>query len=367
MLKLSDFTYHLPSGLIATKPAVPRDHSRLLVADRRTGQLTDAHFYDLPDFLQAGDLLVRNDSCVIKARLFGYKEETHGSVEILLNRPTSILNDSVIYECITKPGLRINQTIGFATTELKSTCIGFGEDGYTRLLQFNCSNTGLLAILEKIGTVPLPPYMHHTALESNQFAEDYQTKYAVEPGSVAAPTAGLHFTPELDAQLEKKGVEIAAVTLHVGLGTFLPVKTETITEHTMHAEHYALSQNTANQILKAKAEGRRVIAVGTTTVRVLESAAYYSKTGELNFHATESGNTDIFIYPPYQFKVVDGLITNYHLPESTLLMLVSAFVSIPQTAHQFISFSETTIGAAYRHAIAQKYRFFSFGDALFIT
>lgn len=366
MLKLSDFTYHLPPELIATQPAVPRDHSQLLIVDRHTGQLTDAHFYDLPDFLQAGDLLVRNDSRVIKARLFGYKEETHGSVEILLNKPTSTLNDQVIYECIAKPGLRTNQTVGFATTELKSTCVGFGDDGYTRLLQFNCSNTELLAILEKIGTVPLPPYMHHTPLESNQFADDYQTKYAVEPGSVAAPTAGLHFTPELDAKLEQKGIEIAAVTLHVGLGTFLPVKTETITEHTMHAEHYTLSQNTANQILQAKTEGRRVIAVGTTTTRVLESAAYYSEAGELAFHTTESGTTDIFIYPPHQFKVIDALITNYHLPESTLLMLVSAFAASPQTAQQFTSFSETVIGAAYQHAIVQKYRFFSFGDALFI-
>lgn len=366
MLQLSDFHYELPSSRIANAPISPRDASKLLIVKRSEQSFTDAHFSDLLQVLRPGDVLVRNDSKVIKARLFGYKEQTGGSVEILLNKPISILNDQVIYECIVKPGLRIGQCIRFGATELKSTCVGFGSDGYTRHLSFNCTHIQLLEFLEEIGTVPLPPYMHRTASESNSFADDYQTNYALVPGSVAAPTAGLHFTPELDAELIKKGVEIISLTLHVGLGTFLPVKTAVVTEHTMHAENYSFSERNAARILKAKQEGRRVIAVGTTTTRVLESAAYISDDNTLSFHTTQSGSTDIFIYPPYKFKVIDGLITNFHLPESTLLMLISAFASTPQTTQSFTRFTDSLLGKAYQHAIDNQYRFFSFGDALLL-
>ncbi len=363
MHRLSDFQYTLPSPLIAREPVSQRDHSRLLVVNRAAQAITDHYFYNLPDFLQPGDVLVRNNSRVIKARLFGYKKLTGGQVELILNTPIFTSNDQVIYECLSRPGIKVGQEVVFGDGALVGICCGTGADGYTRHIQFAHGLSSFLVILDTIGTVPLPPYMHHAPQDAGTFAEQYQTNYAKSPGSVAAPTAGLHFTPQLDQLLLDRGITIAEVTLHVGLGTFLPVKTDTITDHVMHEERYILSPETAALITHAKKEGRRIIAVGTTTCRVLESAAHLRTDGSVHLTPTEHASTKIFIYPPYRFKVLDGLITNFHLPESTLLMLVSAFVSQPQTPQQFTTFAESLMGKAYAHAIAEKYRFFSFGDA----
>ncbi len=365
MHTLSHFQYDLPEKLIARTPLEKRDHCRLLVLSRTTGELSHKKFYDLVELLQQGDVLVRNDSKVIKARLFGFKTGSGGRVEIVLNSPISASQNEVIYDCIVKPGVRIGQQLTFGENELMCTCVGFGDDGYTRHLKFACSELQLLEHLEKLGSVPLPPYMHHDATTANTFAEQYQTQYATEPGSVAAPTAGLHFTSELDARLRAKGVVICTVTLHVGLGTFLPVKIDDITKHTMHSERYTLTPEAARTISEAKNAGRRIIAVGTTTCRVLESAAVLLPDGTIQLEAAQT-TTQIFIYPPYAFKVVDALITNFHLPESTLLMLITAFVTAPQTIHTAETFLETSVGAAYREAIKHEYRFFSFGDALCI-
>lgn len=363
MHRLSDFQYTLPPHLIAREPAAHRDHSRLLVINRATSSLTDHHFFELPHLLQPGDVLVRNNSRVIKARLFGYKKQTGGRVELILNTPIFTSNDQVIYECLSRPGIKEGQEVVFGDGALVGTCCGTGTDGYTRHVRFPHGLSAFLAILDTVGSVPLPPYMHHSPEEASTFTEHYQTKYAKHPGSVAAPTAGLHFTPQLDQALLDRGVTLAEVTLHVGLGTFLPVKTDTILDHVMHEERYTLTPQTAQLIMQAKKEGRRIIAVGTTTCRVLESAATQNPDGSLHLQSTEHGSTKIFIFPPYRFKVLDGLITNFHLPESTLLMLVSAFVSQPQTAELFTTFAESLVGKAYARAIAQEYRFFSFGDA----
>lgn len=325
-LKLSDFDYQLPSELIAQQPVRPRDHSRLLVVNRHTAQLSHAHFYDLPQFLQAGDVVVVNDSKVIPARLHGTKP-TGGAVEIFLLQEKT----ATIWECLVrgKPGL--NSTITL-------------PDGFTGKLFEKVSETTWLVEFNKpnitsVGEVPLPPYI---TAQSN--LEDYQTVYAKDQGSVAAPTAGLHFTPELMQRIAVLGVKIVPVTLHVGLGTFAPVKTENIDEHVMHAEFATLPPATAAAIAEAKQSGHRVIAVGTTSCRTLEA-----------FHGqANSGWVNIFIRPGYSFNTIDALITNFHLPKSTLLMLISALAS------------KELVDKAYAIAIQERYRFFSFGDAMLI-
>ena len=357
---MSDFDYSLPEGAIAQTPAQPRDSSKLLVLDRQTGAIKHAHFSDLPQFLRAGDVLVRNNSKVIKARLFGEKT-SGGKVEVLLNTEVRHDEQSVTWECLTKPGLKAGQQQMFGNS-LKAECVGAGKAGYTRLLCFDCPSHVFFEIVEKIGQVPLPPYIT-SKTDQTTLAEQYQTTYAQTQGSVAAPTAGLHFTAELDQQLRAIGVQIAEVTLHVGLGTFLPVKNENITKHSMHEEWFSLSQKTTELLNQAKVEGRRIIAVGTTTTRVLESVLAKIESGK--FRAT-TGSTDIFIYPLYQFKAIDGLITNFHLPKSTLLMLVSAFVCQPNTKQVFVSFEKTNTGQAYLKALENNYRFFSFGDGMLI-
>lgn len=364
MLTKNDFTYHLPTELIAQSPIEPRDASRLLVLDRTTEEITHENFRVLPSFLRSGDLLVRNNSRVIKARIFGYKHPTGGRVEIVLNKLQETKIDQCIWECIVRPGITVGQELTFGNGKLNARCEGLGPDGYTRLIAFRVSLTELYTLIEEIGETPLPPYIEKNA-NSNVTEEQYQTTYARDPGSVAAPTAGLHFTPQLDAQLRAAGIEIAEVTLHVGLGTFLPVKSESISDHTMHAEHFTLTAQTAERITKAKQNRQRIIAVGTTTCRVLESCASSDENGVVTL-TPQSADTSIFIYPPRRFQCVDGLITNFHLPESTLLMLISAFVSTPNTPHAFTTFAESSVGKAYKAAIAEKYRFFSFGDAMLI-
>ncbi|MDQ5941119.1 MAG: S-adenosylmethionine:tRNA ribosyltransferase-isomerase, partial [Candidatus Dependentiae bacterium] len=330
--------------------------SKLLVLERETGNITHSHYYDLWKFLKAGDVLVRNNSKVINARLKGVKA-SGGAVEVLLNKEVSREKDSVTWECLTKPGLKVGQQVSFG--DLKGVCVD--ETGYTRQLKFFVEPEEFFSVLEKVGEVPLPPYIE--AMSSKKIAEQYQTTYAQFAGSVAAPTAGLHFTAELDKKLREVGVVICEVTLHVGLGTFLPVKTENITEHTMHEEVFSLSTETAEVINAAKNEGRRVIAVGTTSTRVLEALINQSVSKTL---FSTSGSTDIYMFPPRKFECIDGLITNFHLPKSTLLMLVSAFVSSPNTKNTFTSFDESVVGNAYVEALAHNYRFFSFGDGMLI-
>lgn len=370
MLTSSDFDYHLPTALIANQPMQPRDHSRLLVVDRATQTLSHHYFYELSELLSTNDVLVRNDTKVFPARLIGNKKNG-GNIELLLiNRVTNDGADSapfdtqsppdtdqttVSWNCLTKPGLKLGQEFTCGA-ELTGRCIG--ESGYTRTIEFDCTSwANFWEVLYKLGATPLPPYIHSSSTEE-QLRSEYQTTYAQVTGSAAAPTAGLHFTPELDARLHKMGIETVALTLHVGLGTFLPVKTEAIKDHQMHEEWYQLSSTAAVALNRAKSNSQRLIAVGTTSTRVLESISQ-------PFAAT-SGTTDIFIYPPHQFRAIDGLLTNFHQPKSTLLMLVSAFASTPNTEHEFTTFSESLIGKAYQEAIQKKYRFHSFGDAMLI-
>ena len=338
MLKSSDFNYYLPESLIAQTPAEPRDSSRLLVYHRATGAIEHRRFFELPDYLRAGDLLVVNDTKVIPARLFGHRVGFEGEVEfLLLNR----LN-ATDWECITRPAkkLKPGTQVQFAP-DLSATVLAYGEQG-VRTVRFTFEGV-FETILDRVGNMPLPPYI----TEKLQDNDRYQTVYSRLPGSAAAPTAGLHFTPELLQRLQQMGVELARVDLHVGLGTFRPVKEENVLDHKMHSEYYEVSTHAADQINRALDEGRRVICVGTTSVRTLESAA--DETGHVR---AGSGDTQIFIYPGYQWKVVKGLITNFHLPESTLIMLVSALLGREETLR------------IYRTAVEQRYRFFSFGDAM---
>jgi len=334
------FTYDLPEELIAQHPMENRDESRLLVVDRATGETFDRHFYDILDYLQPGDLLVRNNTRVIPARLLGEKDGTGAHVEVFLLKPLGGDN----WECLVKPGRRLKP--GDRVTfpgGLRCQIEAFAEDGGRKVrFMYEGDFEEKLALA---GEMPLPPYIHEKLTD----AERYQTVYSKHKGSVAAPTAGLHFTPELFEKLKAKGAQIADVTLDVGLGTFRPVKEENILNHHMHSEHFTVPAETAEAVNKAKAEGRRVIAVGTTVVRTLESAA--DENGQLRAMADD---TSIFIYPGYTFKLVDGLITNFHLPESTLLMLISAF------------YDREKMLRVYNEAVQKRYRFFSFGDAMFI-
>lgn len=340
-MKKSDFFYELPEELIAQTPIEPRNHSRMLKVDRRTGETENSHFYDLFKYLKKGDLLVMNDSRVLPARLFGVKEGTGAVVEFLLLEQKG----DKLWETLVGPGRRAKPgtKFSFGDGRLRAEVLATVEDG-NRLVKFDCEGNFFTA-LEDVGQMPLPPYI----TEKLEDKERYQTVYSRELGSSAAPTAGLHFTEEMLAELRCKGVNLAYVTLHVGLGTFRPVKEERVTDHKMHSEHYFMPEETAELIRKTKAEGGRVIAVGTTSCRTLESIA--EKYGEVR---ACSGYTDIFIYPGFEFKVLDGLITNFHLPESTLIMLVSAFMGYENTMN------------AYKKAVSERYRFFSFGDAMLI-
>ena len=340
-MKKSDFYYHLPEERIAQTPLEQRDHSRMMCVDRKTGEITHQHFYNLCDHLKKGDLLVLNDSRVLPARLYGEKIGSGGFIEFLLLEQKG----DKLWSLICRPGKRakVGARFSFGGGRLIGEVVAVCEDG-NRIVQFECEGNFFTA-LEDIGQMPLPPYI----TEKLQDKERYQTVYSRELGSAAAPTAGLHFTKEMLEDLQARGIEIAYVTLHVGLGTFRPVKEDNILDHKMHSEHYMMPQETVDKIKAAKASGGRVIAVGTTSCRTLESAAQFHDT----LCACE-GYTDIFIYPGYEFRVLDGLITNFHLPESTLIMLVSAFLGYDHTMH------------AYRTAVEEEYRFFSFGDAMLI-
>lgn len=341
MLK-KDFWFDLPQELIAQQPADPRDSARLLCLDRTTGELQHRVFRDLVDLLNAGDLLVVNNSKVLPARLVGTKPETGGICELLLLR--QVKGD--VWECLAKPGkrLRPGQRVMFGDGTLTAAIVETAQDG-NKLVEFTYDTQTLYEKLDQFGKMPLPPYITEQLEDQSQ----YQTVYAKELGSAAAPTAGLHFTPELMDRLRQKSVGIAEVTLHVGLGTFRPVKEDDIADHQMHSEWYSVSDETARRINEAKAAGHRVICVGTTSCRTLESVA--AKYGGIR---PCSGDTDIFLYPGCEFRCMDGLITNFHLPESTLIMLVSAFYGYERTM------------AAYKEAVARRYRFFSFGDAMYI-
>ncbi|MDD2427239.1 MAG: methylenetetrahydrofolate--tRNA-(uracil(54)-C(5))-methyltransferase (FADH(2)-oxidizing) TrmFO [Eubacteriales bacterium] len=343
----SAYYYDLPEELIAEEPSKQRDHSRLIVFPRGE-DIIHSHFYDLPRFLQAGDLLVMNDTRVLPARLFGERIATGAKIECLLIRQTD--SEGPVWDVLAKPARRCQtgDRIVFSAGELEAEVIKEMPNGGRRL-RFICSEP-FEQLIDRLGVVPLPPYIHKDLKDP----ERYQTVYATHRGSVAAPTAGLHFTPELLEELREMGVEISKLTLHVGIGTFRPVKTDSINEHHMHSEQYYFSQETAEAIMAAKKRGGRVIAVGTTSLRVLESVALnQSYPGKRTLQA-ESGETDIFIYPGYRFRLIDGLITNFHLPESTLLMLVSALMG-----------REEILGV-YEEAIARDYRFFSFGDAMLL-
>lgn len=341
MLK-SDFYYDLPEELIAQTPIEPRNYSRLMKIDRKSGEIEHRHFYNLCDYLKKGDLLVMNDSRVLPARLYGIKEGTGACVEFLLLEQKG----DKLWEILVRPGKKAKPgaKFSFGDGRLKAEIVETVEDG-NRIAKFECEGNFFTA-LEEIGQMPLPPYIK----EKLKDKERYQTVYSKELGSAAAPTAGLHFTKEMLAELENMGVKLAYVTLHVGLGTFRPVKEDNVLEHKMHSEHYHLPKETADLIKQTKAEGGRVIAVGTTSCRTLESVGTFFD--DMDEH---EGYTDIFIYPGYEFKVIDGLITNFHLPESTLIMLVSAFLGYDKTMN------------AYKIAVDEKYRFFSFGDAMLIV
>lgn len=340
-MKVEDFDYYLPEELIAQTPLVKRDESRLLVLDKETGEVEHKKFYDIIDYLSPGDTLVLNDTKVLPARLIGTKEETGAVIEILLLK--NIEGDK--WECLVKPARRIKEgtIVSFGDGKLKAKCCGVFDAG---IRHFELIYSGILMeILEELGTMPLPPYIHEK-LEDQSL---YQTVYAKEVGSAAAPTAGLHFTEELLEKIKDKGINIAYVTLHVGLGTFRPVSVENIEEHEMHSEFYSMSASVAKLLNGTKKSGHNIVAVGTTSTRTLETiATKYGEFRECN------GWTNIFIYPGYEFKGINKLITNFHLPKSTLVMLVSALAG------------RENILNAYKIAVEDKYRFFSFGDAMFI-
>lgn len=341
-MKKSDFYYDLPEELIAQTPLLQRDHSRLMTLDRHSGKVNHEHFYNILDHLIPGDCLVINDTRVLPARLYGQKTGGGSAmVEVLLLENV----EGDLWDCIVYPGRRLKEdaTISFGDGKLTAVVEGVKPDG-NRLVRFRYEGI-FLEHLERLGTMPLPPYIK----EKLQDQERYQTVYSKNNGSAAAPTAGLHFTPELLKKIEEKGVEIVRVTLHVGLGTFRPVKEEEITDHVMHSERYTVTEEAAAKINAARQRGSRVICVGTTSCRTIEST-----TDENHVTHAGSGSTSIFIYPGYQFKGLDAIITNFHLPESTLIMLISAFST------------REKVLAAYEEAVRERYRFFSFGDAMFI-
>lgn len=340
-MKRTDFYYELPEELIAQDPLEDRSSSRLLVLDRKSGAVSHHVFREITEYLKEGDCLVINDTKVIPARLIGSKIGTDAKIEVLLLKR----KENNIWETLVKPGkkMKAGAKLSFGDGLLTGEVIDIVEEG-NRLIRF--SFEGIFEeILDQLGQMPLPPYITHQLQDKNR----YQTVYAKHSGSAAAPTAGLHFTPELLRAIEERGIEIAKVTLHVGLGTFRPVKADEITDHHMHSEFYQIDEEAAKKINRAKATGNRVICVGTTSCRTIESAA--DESGHLK---AKSGWTDIFIYPGYEFRALDGLITNFHLPESTLIMLVSALAG------------RENVLAAYEEAVKERYRFFSFGDAMLV-
>ena len=340
-MKIEDFDFELPERLIAQTPIEKRDASRMLILDKNTGEITHKHFSDIIDYLEAGDTLVLNDTKVMPARLYGVKEKTNAVIEVLLLKDLG--NNS--WECLTKPAKRISvgTKVSFGEGMLIAECTRVGEEG---IREFKLIYNGILyEILDKLGEMPLPPYIH----EKLEDKDRYQTVYAKNIGSAAAPTAGLHFTKELLNKIKDKGINIAYITLHVGLGTFRPVNVEDVTKHKMHSEYYMMSKETAELLKNTKKNNKRIISVGTTSTRTLETVMnLYGEFKEC------SGWTDIFIYPGYKFKAIDALITNFHLPKSTLVMLVSALAG------------KENIMKAYHSAIENEYRFFSFGDSMFI-
>ncbi len=341
-MKTKDFDFVLPENLIAQKPIENRDHSKLMIVDRKTGKIEHRIFKNILEYLREGDCLVLNDTKVLPARLFGIKDKTKGKVEFLLLKKLDLYH----WEVLVKPGKRaqVGDKIIFGEGILEAKIIHINQDG-SRIAEFQYHGGVFEEILDQLGVMPLPPYIKETLTDK----ERYQTVYSKCDGSVAAPTAGLHFTEALLDQIRQKGVQIAFITLHIGLGTFRPVKTEEIEAHSMHSEFYRVDEEAADLINSIKKRGGRIISVGTTSTRTLESVA-----DDHGIVQPGQGWTDIFIYPGYTFKVVDGLITNFHLPKSTLIMLVSAFCS------------RDIIFNAYKEAIVKGYRFFSFGDAMFI-
>ena len=341
-MKTDDFNYELPEELIAQHPLKERDSSKLMIVNRNTGDITHEIFHNIINYLDENDVLVLNNTKVLPARLIGIKESTNAHIEVLLLK--NIEKDN--WECLVKPAKRVKEgtIINFGNGLLKAKCINIGNEG---IREFTFIYDGIFyEILDKLGSMPLPPYIK----EKLKNKDRYQTVYADIVGSAAAPTAGLHFTKELLNKIEKKNIKICYITLHVGLGTFRPVNVEDVTKHKMHSEHYSMTKSVADTLNKAKKEGKNIIAVGTTTTRTLETImTKYNTFKECN------GETDIFIYPGYTYKAIDGLITNFHLPKSTLIMLVSAFSS------------KEIIMNAYKEAINNNYRFFSFGDAMFLT
>ena len=339
-MKTSDFYYDLPEELIAQTPVEPRNSSRLMVLPRNGGEIKHKHFYDLPEFLKPGDCLVLNNTRVLPARLYGTREDTGAVVEFVLLRQ----HGNKLWECLAGPGKKAKTGYKFRFSDkLTATVTDVLEDG-NRMIEFACEGD-FFAVLDEVGQMPLPPYIK----EKLKDKERYQTVYSKDAGSAAAPTAGLHFTKEMLKSIKAMGVNIAYVTLHVGLGTFRPVKVEDVTQHKMHTEHYYIPEEAAKTINETRKNGGRVICVGTTSCRTVESCA--KKYGEIR---ECSGDTDIFIYPGFEFRCMEGLITNFHLPESTLIMLVSAFAGYDNVMN------------AYNTAVKERYRFFSFGDAMLI-
>lgn len=340
-MQLEEFDYYLPEELIAQTPLEKRDGSRLLVLDKNTGEVEHHHFTDIIDYMEEGDTLVLNDTKVLPARLIGVKEDTNAIIEVLLLK--DVQGDE--WECLTRPAKRVHigTIVSFGNGELKAKCVYEGEEGIRRYELIY--NGILLEILEKLGTMPLPPYIHEKLEDQSR----YQTVYAKNIGSAAAPTAGLHFTKELLAKISEKKINVTYVTLHVGLGTFRPVQEDNILDHKMHTEYYEMSEETANILKNTKENNKKIIAVGTTTVRTLETIMT-----KYNEFKACCGTTDIFIYPGYKFRGIDYLITNFHLPKSTLIMLVSALAGKDNTLN------------AYKEAVDNKYRFFSFGDSMLI-
>lgn len=339
-MKTDDFDYYLPKELIAQTPLSKRDNSRMMVLDKQTGKTSDEMFTNLISYLNPGDTIVLNDTKVIPARLIGHKPDTNAVIEVLMLKD---LGDDT-WECLSKPAKRVKEgTMIKFSDELSCKCVFVGEDGIRRYKFIY--NGILLEILDRLGEMPLPPYITEKLKEKDR----YQTVYAKNPGSAAAPTAGLHFTKEYLEKIKQKGINIAYVTLHVGLGTFRPVVVEDVTKHDMHSEYYILNKETANLLNETRRNGKRIIAVGTTSTRVLETIA-----DDNGMFKEQSGNTKIFIYPGYKFKGIDALFTNFHLPKSTLIMLVSALAG------------KDNVLKAYNHAVEEKYRFFSFGDCMFI-
>lgn len=341
-MKTSDFFYDLPEELIAQTPVEPRDSSRLMLLNKDNGNVEHKIFRDLIDYLNPGDCLILNNTRVIPARIFGVKKETGAVVEFLLLKQ----HENLVWECLCGPGKRakIGTEFTFGDGQLECTVKDILDDG-NRIIEFKCDGN-IFAVLDEIGQMPLPPYIKEKLLDK----ERYQTVYSKHLGSAAAPTAGLHFTPEMLEKIKDKGINIGYVTLHVGLGTFRPVKVDDVTKHNMHSEHYVMPEETANLINNTHKNGKRVICVGTTSCRTVESVA--TKNGRI---CADEDDTSIFIYPGYEFKCMDALVTNFHLPESTLIMLISAFAGFDNVMN------------AYKIAVREKYRFFSFGDAMFIS